>query len=58
MHFNFKSFESIDVSWYEFLKQTIWIIENLERKNSKSPSFLLAAVYVNVCNEICKVDKT
>ncbi|KAK1119163.1 hypothetical protein K0M31_013659 [Melipona bicolor] len=58
IHFNFKSFESIDVSWCEFLKQTIWIIENLERKNSKSPSFLLAAVYVNVCNEICKVDET
>ncbi|XP_024228458.1 thyroid adenoma-associated protein homolog [Bombus impatiens] len=58
IYFNFKSFELVDVSWDEFLKHTVWIIENLERKNSKPPSFLLAAHYVNVCNKICEVDRT
>ncbi|KOC70573.1 Thyroid adenoma-associated protein like protein [Habropoda laboriosa] len=57
-YFNFKSFESLDIGWNEFFKKTIWMLENLEQRNSKPPCFLLAEVYVKVCSEICKTDKT
>ncbi|XP_017883798.1 thyroid adenoma-associated protein homolog [Ceratina calcarata] len=54
-HFNLKL---IDIDWNRFFKSTTWILENLEGSNSKHPCFLLAAVYTDICNEICKVDET
>ncbi|CAK9832227.1 Thyroid adenoma-associated protein homolog [Anthophora retusa] len=57
-YFNFESFQTHDIDWNRFLKKTTWILENLEQSNSKRPCFLLAEVYVNVCNEIYKTDKT
>ncbi|XP_017767432.1 PREDICTED: thyroid adenoma-associated protein homolog [Eufriesea mexicana] len=50
--------KSLDMDWDIFLKHTTWILVNLEQKNSKPASFLLAAVYINICNKMCKVDKT
>lgn len=50
--------KSLCMDWDVFLKHTIWILENLEQNNSKPASFLLATVYINVCNKMCKVDKT
>ncbi|XP_053978805.1 thyroid adenoma-associated protein [Hylaeus volcanicus] len=56
--FNLEQCQSFNVDWDRFLKRTSWILENLERVNSNPPCFLLAAVYINICNEVCKVDET
>lgn len=56
-HFSLEQFKSFNVDWDKFLKSTTWILENLERINSNPPCFLLATVYINICSEVCKVDK-
>ncbi|XP_076629490.1 thyroid adenoma-associated protein homolog isoform X1 [Colletes latitarsis] len=51
-------FQSFNVDWGRFFERTIWILENLERVNSKPSCFLLATVYINICNKVCKVNET
>ncbi|XP_076752598.1 thyroid adenoma-associated protein homolog [Xylocopa sonorina] len=53
-HMNFDTLPN--VAWDKFVKETTWILENLEHKNSKPPSFLLATVYINICNELYRIE--
>nr|XP_033325395.1 thyroid adenoma-associated protein [Megalopta genalis] len=57
-HFNHEQLRSFRIDWNRFFKRTAWILENLERENSNPPCFLLATVYINVCDKIFQVDKT
>ncbi|CAL7943054.1 unnamed protein product [Xylocopa violacea] len=52
-HINFDTLP--DVAWDKFLKEATWILENLECKSSKPPCFLLATVYINICNELYRI---
>ncbi|XP_076281120.1 thyroid adenoma-associated protein homolog [Lasioglossum baleicum] len=57
-HFNHEQLQPFCIDWNRFLKRTAWILGNLERENSNAPCFLLATVYINVCDKIFEADKT